>query len=304
MKVHKPAYEEQKRRFAEARKVEALMKRQKEEEEYNLNPHRCVVCNSIIDFERAIKKHVKCCSPSCVVKWGNLHRPPRSKESKMKTSKGLLRYWDSPEGQEASKKRVKTYICEMCGKEFRREKGKHKSRKYCSNECSFQALSQKRITKIVKDGGSNFSTKWTLNYRDKEYKCDSLLEAAAIIWLFENENATSISRADLILEFVASDNKVHRYNPDFFVAIGEDTFIIEVKQDWERTTKTEDWHRYSLFWEEKKKALAEYASEHGYKWLWLNPNYNKDFKKLYRKIQFNKSLYNLTKKSHFGEMES
>lgn len=163
------------------------------------------------------------------------------------------------------------------------------------------AISKKRIDKIVKDGGSNFSTKWNLNYNNNEYKCDSLLEAAAIIWLINSMGASQINRSEIVLEFIASDNKVHRYNPDFLARIGEDIYIIEVKQDWDKTTKTNDWHRYSLFWDEKKKVLADYASEQGYKWLWLNPNYNKDFKKLYRKIQLDKSLYNLTKINHSVE---
>lgn len=260
-----------------------------------MNPQRCLVCNSIIDFERAVKKHVKCCTPSCVVKWGNLHRDKRSEESRQKTSEGVKRFWKTEEGKALSKKRIIIRTCKLCGKEFIKKKGQHTSHKYCSTECAMSAISKKRIDKIVKDGGSNFSTKWNLNYNNIDYRCDSLLEAAAIIWLINSMGASQINRSDLILEFIASDNKTHRYNPDFLAKIGEDTYIIEVKQDWNKTTKTNDWHRYSLFWDEKKKVLADYASEQGYKWLWLNPNYNKDFRKLYRKIQLDKSLYNLTK---------
>lgn len=295
MKVHKPDYENQKKRFAEQCKALAQEQYEKDKAEYDLNPLKCLVCGKPISFERAVKRHVKLCSPSCVVTWGNIHRDARSEEAKEKIRKGVTKFWKTAEGKQRIKEQTKIRICGFCGKEFIKKKGAHTSNKYCSTECSTNALSKKRIDKIVKDGGSNFSTKWELNYRDKLYKCDSLLEAAAIIWLIDNLNADNIERAQIILEFVASDNKTHRYNPDFLAKIGDETYIIEVKQDWDKTTKTNDWHRYSLFWEEKKKVLADYADENGYKWMWLNPNYDIEFRKLYRKIQRDKKLYNLTK---------
>lgn len=301
MKVHKPGYEEQKKLAAENARKRAKEQYEKDKAEYDVNPIKCLVCGTPLDFDKAIKRHAKFCSPSCIVTWGNLHRDTRSEESKNKTRESVTKYWKTEKGQKRIKEQKIIRICALCGKEFTKKKGMHRSNKYCSEECALTAISKNRIEKIVKDGGSNFATKWDLSYKGNDYKCDSLLEAAAIIWLIDKKNATSIKRSTTILEFVASDNKVHRYNPDLIAEIDNETWVIEVKQDREKSATSKGWERYCLFWDEKKKVLADYASENNYKWLWLNPQHDSEFKRLYRSVMLNKKLYNLTK-SHCGEV--
>ena len=301
LKVHLDDYEEIKQRQIETSRRKAKERYEKLKAEYNLNPHKCLACGKPLDYDRAIKRRSKCCSYSCAVRWGNLHKKPRTEESKRKTSECLKKYYkDHPPETLSTIKgpRItppKTWVCCECGKEFKRKRV-HKDKCYCSHDCGRKAARRKRMEKIIKDGCLNFVARWNLEYDNKNYRCDSLLEAASIIWLIDNKKALNLKRSELVLNFKSADGKQHSYNPDFEADFDGYHWIIEVKQNANHVpTKTLMWQRYLSFWEEKKNILEKYSSENNYKWLWLSPDNNKALKDIYRSIQKDKTIYKLTK---------
>lgn len=98
-------------------------------EEYELNPKRCVKCNSILDYD---SKENKFCSSSCSVSFNNIGKT-KSLETKSKISNKL-------------KKTPTEYnlICIGCNKEFAHKRKK----KYCCIECKreiyLKSLSEKK----------------------------------------------------------------------------------------------------------------------------------------------------------------
>ena len=299
MKVHKPEYEEQKRRQAENNKRKYELIRKQKEEEYNKNPKLCVVCGKPLSYKQAIIYKSTTCSNSCGVSKGNRSRDGMSEKGKISIANGMKNFWKSEEGQERLRKKLehdkkfakvyKVKTCPICGKKFVGTK------RTCSSECGFQMISQKRIQKIIKDGTSNNSSRYVLTHDGIDYRCDSKLEIAGIIFMIENLGFQKIERFVSILNFKDNEGNTRRYNPDFICYDGENTTIVEVKQDVNKITCDETFANYRMFLNEKKEALQKFAEERDYRWLWLTPSFSIDFRKIYRSIISGKNSYTYKK---------
>lgn len=290
MKVHKPEYEEQKRRQAENNKRKYELLRKRKEEEYNKNPKLCVVCGKPLSYKQAVTYKSKTCSLSCSVAYGNKQREGHSEKTKLAIANGMKKWASSDEGQKAIDAKRKYSICPVCGKEFN-----NPDRDTCSTECGNQLISQKRIQKIIKDGTSNTSSRYVLTYNGVEYRCDSKLEIASVIFMIEKMGIKQIERFTSILNFKDKNNRTHRYNPDFICKSNGKTMIIEVKQDDEKITDDESFENYKKFLKEKKEILKIYAEDKGYKWLWLTPSYDIELRRIYRSIISGKNSYTYRK---------
>ena len=106
MKVHKPEYEEQKRRQAENNKRKYELIRKQKEEEYNKNPKLCVVCGKPLSYKQAIIYKSTTCSNSCGVSKGNRSRDGMSEKGKISIANGMKNFWKSEEGQERLRKKL------------------------------------------------------------------------------------------------------------------------------------------------------------------------------------------------------
>lgn len=286
IKVHKPEYEEQKRRQAENNKRRGELLRKQNEEEYNKNPKLCVVCGKPLSYKQAVSYKSKTCSLSCSVTCGNLRRGGHSEETKKSIKEGMLKYTHSEEGKINLDKKKKYSVCVVCGKTFH-----NPAAITCSIECANQIISKKRIENIIKNGTSNHSCKWELTYDNKVYMCDSKLEIASVIYMIEHLGAKNVERSCEVLYFTDKHNKIHRYNPDFICDINGKTTIIEIKQDINKVTKRESFTNYRMFINDKKEALKKFAKEKDYDWMWITPNSSFDLRKLYRSILSGKHNY-------------
>lgn len=234
MKVHKPEYEEQKRRQRETQRINAAIIRKQKEDNYYKNPKLCVECGNPLSYKQAITYKSKTCSLSCSVRHGNKQRGGHSENTKKAISNGMKIWSSSIEGQKVIDTKRKYSVCPICGKEFN-----NPNRYTCSAECGNQLISQKRIQKIIKDGTSNTSSRYILTYNGVEYRCDSKLEIAGIIFMIENMGVKHIERFTSILNFKDCKGKNHNYNPDFICEYEGKTIIVEVKQDDNKVTNGE-----------------------------------------------------------------
>lgn len=290
MKVHKPEYEEQKRRQVENSKRKAELLRKQKEEDYYKNPKLCVECGNPLSYKQAITYKSKTCSLSCSVAFGNKQRGGHSEKTKQAIANGMKRWTSSEEGKMLIDSKRKYTICPICGKVFN-----NPDVSTCSPECGFQLISQKRIQKIIKDGTSNTSSRYILTYNGEDYRCDSKLEIASVIFMIENMKLKRIERFTSILNFKDKNGRTRRYNPDFICDSDGETMIIEVKQDTEKITGGEDFKNYKMFLTEKKETLEKFCNERNYKWLWLTPSYDIELRRLYRRIISGKHNYTYTK---------
>lgn len=290
MKVHKPEYEEQNRRQKETQRTNAAIIRKQKEDNYYKNPKLCVECGNPLSYKQAVTYKSKTCSLSCSVAYGNKQRGGHSKKTKLAIANGMKKWASSNEGQKAIDAKRKYSICPVCGKEFN-----NPDRDTCSAECGNQLISQKRIQKIIKDGTSNTSSRYILTYNGEDYRCDSKLEIASVIFMIENMRLKRIERFTSILNFKDKNGRTRRYNPDFICDSDGETMIIEVKQDTEKITDGEDFKNYKMFLTEKKETLEKFCNERNYKWLWLTPSYDIELRRLYRRIINGKHNYTYTK---------
>lgn len=267
----------------ENQKEHSRKKLQKQIEEYNKNPKKCLVCGKSLSY-RDFKRRNKGCSISCRTTLGNLGRT-LSEETKEKISISLKKTFKPKvlKRQEERNKNPKVYICKRCGKTFVTKSLK----KYCSDSCRLEALSKQRIKKILENGTSNKSTQLDFEYKGHFLKCDSKLEAAGLIYLIDELKASKIERFKSILSFKDKDNVNHRFNPDLFAIIDNKPYIIEIKQLWKNSITD---NNYNKFFEEKKKAIKLFAEERNYNWIWLDFNYDKKFKQIYNRLLRHKNL--------------
>lgn len=290
LKVHKPEYEEQNRRQRETQRTNAAIRRRQKEDDYNKNPKLCVECGKPLSYKQAVTYKSKTCSMSCSVAYGNKQRGGHSEKTKLAIANGMKKWASSDEGQKTIDTKRKYSICPICGKEFN-----NPNRDTCSSECGNQLISQKRIQKIIKDGTSNASSRYILTYNEVEYRCDSKLEIAGVIFMIENMGVKQIERFTSILNFKDSKGKNHSYNPDFICEHEGKTMIVEVKQDDNKVTNGESFENYKKFLKEKKEILKIYAEDKGYKWLWLTPSYDIELRRIYRSIISGKNSYTYKK---------
>lgn len=239
-----------------------------QKEKYIGQPVYCLNCGIKLTFEQ-YKKNYKTCSNYCRTAYGNKQKK-LSDETKNKIAYTL-------KSKNKCLKKEKIYKCVNCNKEFLSTK----KRKYCSKKCLRESLSSKRINEILKYGTNNLGTKLIFEYNNFKINCDSKLEAAAIIYLFEVLKASHIERFNSILSFKDAENCTHKFNPDFFTIINNTPTIVEVKQLWKNSLKINNYNRYFL---EKKEAIKFFATQKGYNWLWLDFDYDIKLKQIYRKL--------------------
>lgn len=293
MKVHTTDYQDYIKRVQNTHKEKSRLNRKKLEDEYNLNPKLCEGCGKPLTYQKAIINKCKTCCLSCSVKVGNLKRGGHSQKTKDNIAKGVTKFFNTDEGKSLITKRKKPKICKNCGKTFYRNHHRD-GRGCCSMECAREMISKKRIENIKK-GATNTSFKWLLTYNGIEYRCDSKLEAASIIWLFEHFNALKISRCEDIIEYYDDNFKKHRYNPDFDVNLENEDYIVEVKQTKEKMSKSSLWKNYHETLEIKQKVLKDYASDNNKKSLWLTPKYDIELARIYTKLTHPSNPYGLVK---------
>ena len=206
------------------------------------------------------------CSKSCS------HSRVFSEESKQKKRDKTINFWKENPKIKIEKKT----ICCVCGSEF--EYKWHV--KTCSILCKNYLLSIKRQEAIQNQGTNNWKTKQEVfNYKFVEnITTDSKLEQAAIIYLVDIFKADKIEKYKNILNFWEGQN--HRtFNPDFWVIKGGEVYIVEVKMKWSDNST----HIYNRTIPYKKEALQKYCDEHKYKMIWLDFDYDQEFKKIYNK---------------------
>lgn len=163
--------------------------------------------------------------------------------------------------------------CAICGKQFLSRYKKV----VCSKECRNQKLSIARSAKIAQSGSTNFQLKrQRFAYSGFDDYCDSKMEEAAIIYLFDALQASFIERFHSILNFKDTNGVNRRFNPDFICKINGEVFIVEVKSKWAIN------HSYSKNLSLKQKAIKDFCDKRGYQYIWLTED-NKDFNSAYRK---------------------
>lgn len=115
---------------------------------YEKNPKFCKNCGEKIPYD---KKYNDFCNSSCSATYTNKKKNKRSKESRIKTSLSLKKFYKNEEGYNVVRK------CLFCGNEFkvgRRISGILSKAKYCSNDCSKNGM-KKNISKTKKEQVKN-----------------------------------------------------------------------------------------------------------------------------------------------------
>ena len=181
----------------------------------------------------------------------------------------------------------KTGCCLICNSDFTYiQKRSSAGKKFCSDTCNKDYLSQVRSKKIVENGTYNFKTKKrTAIFNGKPFPCDSALEIAGLIFIHHVLKASHISKFESILNFKI-ENKTHRFNPDFFAIINEQKTIVEVKMKWSSNSE----HIYNQTMKNKKESLDAFCKLKQMNYIWLDFDYSKYFSKIYRKVLKDKTL--------------
>jgi len=257
------------------------LKNRQNVENYLNNPSKCKKCDVILSFEN---KNLKFCSKSCAASFNNKKREKikynLSEQGRINIINSLKK---NCKNYDKSKKMQLEYFhnlkfCSICNKELSYE---NRNKKTCSSECYKELLSKIRIEKILEKGTNNFKTKCsTFNYKNViNFQCDSRLEQAAIIYLIDCFKADKIEKFKSIINF-KEDTQNRRFNPDFFVIKDDKVFIVEVKMTWIKNSK----HNYNRTIPLKKEALSIFCRNKGYEMIWLDFNYDKKFKEIYKNI--------------------
>lgn len=230
------------------------------------------------------------CSQSCSATVENKKRV-RTDESKQKTSESLRDFYGSPEHKVARlsrAKEIKTKLCEILPKECPQcskvwyVPTKLRHQKNCSTRCANEASSIRMTNKIIGDSAGNFSLKqYGFTHEGITIDCDSKLETAGVKYLVDVMGATSIERCRSILNYKDPEGNTHRFLPDFYARIGDERYIVEVKQVWKKSAKI---NKYNRYFDEKRNALKDFAAAKGLKSLWLDFDYDPHFEKIYQKV--------------------
>lgn len=168
--------------------------------------------------------------------------------------------------------------CEVCGTEFI-----SKHRKTCSEKCCSVIRSLKAVKRIIKLGTNNIkSHSGIFEYKSFSGHVDSNLERAGVIYIIDCLGASKIERFTNILSYRDSKNNIKYFNPDFYCKIGEDIYIIEVKMKWDGINNNHDYYSSIPY---KKKALIQFCSNHNFKTIWLDYDYDKRLKLIYKKLR-------------------
>lgn len=235
---------------------------------------KCKNCNALI-----IDKVKKFCNSSCSASYNNKLRIKGQKRNFSETGKDNIK--------EARKERCeklyseyenKKTACIICGSFL---SYKRKFLKTCSLKCKNQLSSLNRSAILLEKGTSNFKTKIeSFDYKFlKNFKVDSKLEKAGLIYLIDILKFENIEKFQSILTFKEGEI-TRRFNPDFYCKKDDKIFIVEVKMKWIKTSN----HIYNRTIPLKKEAIKKFCEERNYEMIWLDFDYDIEFKKIYKRV--------------------
>ena len=184
--------------------------KQKRSDIYSANPSYCNQCQIILPQG---KRHNKFCSNSCSAKFNNSKRPPRSDESKQKTSAtmksliksgSILKPVPPLNYQYPYTKLYGTYHCHFCNKSFWQ---KAEGQKCCSIECRDSIRSQNKCKKT--------HIKYFNKFSNTEVDLQSTWELTIAKWL--DSNNIEWFRPNKRIKWINSEGKNKTYLPDFYL---------------------------------------------------------------------------------------
>jgi hypothetical protein len=190
--------------------IAASKKKESIRKEYELNPNKCIQCDSPLDFRKRDKPF---CSSSCAAKYNNKKRGPRSEQTKYKIAKTLSKNnivkdkINKRTNLNKEKYNLNPKRCKICNSILPYE---YRHRKTCSKECNiiacvkirdYQNGSRKNIWYFNKNENKNvlLESSW-------EYKFAEFLDSNNIFWL----------RPKHIIWFDKNGKKRY-YFPDFYL---------------------------------------------------------------------------------------
>lgn len=233
----------------------------------------CKHCETII-----LDKIKIFCNSSCAASFNNAHRLNGKRVFSKEALKNL-----SNGNKKRSLKCIEFYnknksYCTICRSELPYEK---RENQVCSNKCKNELSSINRSKVILQRGTDNFKTKSeNFNYGFlKEFRVDSKLEKAGLIYLIDELKMQEIEKFTSILNFKEGD-VTRRFNPDFYCKKDGKIYIVEVKMKWIKTST----HIYNRTIPLKKEALKKFCVEREFEMIWLDFDYDTKLKKIYKTI--------------------
>lgn len=187
-------------------------------EEYNKNPKLCLQCGKPLTYQQFTYNQKFCCH-----KCSNQNketRPPRSEESRRKTSESIKNYY-----KRFPSTNIYFIHCISCGKLF---VSKCKNKKTCCEKCRRNIISLANKNKIH---DSIKYKSWSKKGLYKNIPCDSSWELAFLIYCLDHN--INIKRNKNRFKYQI-DGKTHFYYPDFI--IDNDTYI-EIKGRKDKTVE-------------------------------------------------------------------
>jgi hypothetical protein len=182
-------------------------------EKYLQSPALCANCNRPIAYD---KKKNKFCSKSCAATFNNIRKPPRSQESKDKTSKALSNRTDIKRthgngGKVSGFCKIQWNTCGHCNKIFY-TKGWSNSRKSCGSlECKVHLSVGNRTYRNGRRKLFHYFNK----HQNREVLLESTWEYEMAQWL-DQENITW-ERPSYIKWYDERSQKHRLYYPDFYL---------------------------------------------------------------------------------------
>lgn len=164
-------------------------------------------------------------------------------------------------------------ICEYCGKPFFYIKGNKNnifnSSKYCSKKCLEQGRKQKLRKIALKNNLGGYIPESINKYHSGNYdniRFDSSWELA--FYVYYKEHNLFIERCKEVRTYIGTDNKKHKYYPDFLT----DNGIVEIKNYCNETVLLK--HKYNkdikiLYFDDIKYCIDYVKEKYGNK-FWEN----------------------------------
>ena len=159
-------------------------------------------------------------------------------------------------------------ICPICNKEFY-----NKKHKYCSEECRKIGRYQKLSNLAINHNFGGYEPNSIKKHHHGNYKgihYDSSWELAYLVWNIEHN--IDIKRCNEVRTYIAEDNKIHKYFPDFIV----NNEIIEIKGYFSKVAQLKAEQNpdiHILKYEDLKDIIQYVINKYGNKyWEILNDN--------------------------------
>lgn len=171
--------------------------------------------------------------------------------------------------------------CLECSKRFTPKR--HKNQIYCSSICAHKSPKVREKMSIARSSaiqdGKNVSKqaiRCVFTSSLGRIRCDSKLEYTCLDWFTRNYQITSITRCSHILRY-QHGNVLRRYMPDFEIHTTKGIYLVECKMKVHYKDLDAKWGDYNAKAVLKKKALIEFAEEHGMIPLWFLPEMHRTF---------------------------